>query len=232
VATQEELIATCIGAGALKEGHFVLNSRRHARHYVAKDELGKRPWFDQFLAREMAGLVFKACNSTVTRLVAPAVGGVGLVKLVSLELRSLYGIEALALYAEENKVPFELDGNSFIKVNGDYVKVSPAMSLFYTDRSLVLKRGFDKDVVGQNVIVIDDILTTGDSVKRTVDAVKRSKGTIVAGVVLWNRGQVLAEEADVPLLFSAITHNLESFDPDDCPLCKAGVPVNTDYGHG
>jgi hypothetical protein len=36
----------------------------------------------------------------------------------------------------------------------------------------------------------------------------------------------------VPYLHSALHVKFEMFDAESCPLCKAQVPINTEFGHG
>jgi orotate phosphoribosyltransferase len=74
-------------------------------------------------------------------------------------------------------------------------------------------------------LVVEDVVTTGGSVKEVLDVVRKS-GAAVAGVgVIVQRGQ-----AD----FGVPTHALLdmpiiSHDPEDCPQCKAGESI-TDPG--
>jgi len=52
-------------------------------------------------------------------------------------------------------------------------------------------RGSYADVVRRkHVLVVDDILTTGGSIKRTINAVKKNKGKVVGMVCIWNRGDI------------------------------------------
>jgi orotate phosphoribosyltransferase len=74
-------------------------------------------------------------------------------------------------------------------------------------------------------LVVEDVVTTGMSVREVIDVV-RAHGATVAGVgIIVQRGQ-----AD----FGVPTHALlelpiESFEPADCPQCASGMPI-TDPG--
>lgn len=84
------------------------------------------------------------------------------------------------------------------------------------------QRGFRIEP-GERVLVVDDILTTGGSIREVLDAV-RALGGDVAGVgVLADRtaGKV---DFGVPF-FACLTLAIESYPPDDCPLCRAGFPL-------
>lgn len=76
---------------------------------------------------------------------------------------------------------------------------------------------------GKRVVIVDDILTTGLSVRECV-AVVEGHGALVAGIgVLADRsgGKV---RFDAPLTALA-TLDVPAYSPDACPLCAAGVPL-------
>jgi orotate phosphoribosyltransferase len=84
------------------------------------------------------------------------------------------------------------------------------------------RRGF-KIRPGEKILVIDDILTTGKSIREVFDAVAKHKGdTIGVGV--------LVDRSDTPLdfgaeLFSCLRSATPAHKPEDCPLCRAGQPL-------
>lgn len=85
----------------------------------------------------------------------------------------------------------------------------------------VLRRNFALGP-GDRALIVEDVVTTGLSVKEVVDVVK-GHGAQVAGVGV----VVMRGEAD----FGVPTHVLldlpiVSFDPEACPLCAAQVPVD------
>jgi orotate phosphoribosyltransferase len=87
------------------------------------------------------------------------------------------------------------------------------------DGKRVVSRGFD--IAGKNVLVVDDVLTTGKSVKETIDAVNEGQGLIKGVAVLIDRSA-----GDVGFQFDAVYRKeVENFKPDNCPLCKAGLPL-------
>ena len=76
---------------------------------------------------------------------------------------------------------------------------------------------------GERVLVVDDILTTGGSVRETIDAVRSSGGAVDAVAVLVDRsgGQI---ELGVPL-FALWRLAIQTYAPSECPQCAAGVPA-------
>jgi orotate phosphoribosyltransferase len=99
---------------------------------------------------------------------------------------------------------------------------------------MVLKRGYGKVVKGKRVLVLDDILTTGTSARRTVAAVRDDGGFVVGVGCICNRsgGAVTADTLDVPQLQALLDLDLVTYAEDDCPLCRGNVPVNVEVGHG
>jgi orotate phosphoribosyltransferase len=100
------------------------------------------------------------------------------------------------------------------------------------EHGLALRRGYDALVVGRRVLVVEDVLNTGGSVRDAVRAVRTAGGEVVAVSALCNRGGVTAADLDVPVLLSLVELALDSWEAAACPLCRDAVPVNTDIGKG
>lgn len=96
----------------------------------------------------------------------------------------------------------------------------------------VIKRGYDKFVKDKRVLVVEDILTTGSSVRATVEAIHRVGGIVEGVAAICNRGQVTAEKLGVPELISLVEMNFETWTEEACPLCRDHVSINTEVGHG
>ena len=82
---------------------------------------------------------------------------------------------------------------------------------------MALKRGFKLEP-GTNCLVVEDIVTTGGSVKKTIDHL-RARGARIAGVsVLVDRsgGEANFDCPYKPLAYLA----LRSYDPAECPGCQ------------
>jgi orotate phosphoribosyltransferase len=108
----------------------------------------------------------------------------------------------------------------------------PAVYAEKADGGMALRRGYDRLVAGKRVLVVEDILNTGGSVKDAVAAVRAAGGDVVAVAALVNRGGVTAADVGVPVLTALLDVALDAWDAAACPLCRDGVPVNTDVGKG
>ncbi len=135
-------------------------------------------------------------------VVGPEKGGIILAQWVAAAL-CCWDFEVLAVYAE--KAP---------------------------ERDFVFNRGYAQLVVNKRVLVVEDILTTGESVERVVHAVREVGGEVIGVGALCNRGGVTAEQLGVPELKCLCELKLDSWTEADCPMCQADVPVNTEVGKG
>ena len=136
---------------------------------------------------------------------APATGGVALASTASNWLLHKKGLNIPALWADK-------DGKEFV----------------------VDRLGFPDGIKGKRVLIVEDLLTTGSSVKGTIAAVKTCDGEVVGLSAVCNRGGVTAGQIGVPRLEQLTEVNFDAYEPDDCPLCAACEPIVVDgaLGHG
>ena len=88
--------------------------------------------------------------------------------------------------------------------------------------AMKLRRGFSVDK-GDRVLVVEDVVTTGGSVKEVIELLQ-NMDAIVAGVgsiVDRSNGQV---NFGVPFK-AVLSMEVVSYPPDDCPMCKSGIPA-------
>ncbi|MFC1931825.1 orotate phosphoribosyltransferase [Chloroflexota bacterium] len=84
------------------------------------------------------------------------------------------------------------------------------------------RRGFNIDP-GERVLIVDDILTTGGSIREVISAVNKLGGKIIGIGVLVDRSSQKTD-FDVPL-FSCYRAITTTYKPEDCPLCAAKIPL-------
>ncbi|WP_031516150.1 orotate phosphoribosyltransferase [Desulfofalx alkaliphila] len=87
---------------------------------------------------------------------------------------------------------------------------------------MTLRRGFSIKP-GEKVLVAEDVITTGGSVREVMDVVRSLGGEVVGVAVLVNRS---GGKAHLGVQTEAlITTSVVTYQPDNCPLCKQGIPV-------
>jgi orotate phosphoribosyltransferase len=89
------------------------------------------------------------------------------------------------------------------------------------------KRGFGINP-GERVLVVDDILTTGKSIREVLSLVAGKEGKVIGIGVLVDRSE---EKHDFGApLFSCLRSITSTYKPQDCPLCAAGIPLTKPGG--
>jgi orotate phosphoribosyltransferase len=91
-----------------------------------------------------------------------------------------------------------------------------------TGETRAFRRGM-KLAPGERVLLVDDVLTTGKSVREVLAALAGSSSELVGVGVLVDRS-VAPADYGAPL-FSCISARPVTYDPADCPLCRDGVPL-------
>lgn len=95
-----------------------------------------------------------------------------------------------------------------------------------------LHRGFDRIVAGRKVIVVDDVVNTGHSVRQTVAAVQTSGGNVLGVAALVDRGNVDAAAIGTARYDYLLEVDIPDWPAEECPLCREQKPISTSYAHG
>ena len=96
----------------------------------------------------------------------------------------------------------------------------------FTEREngkMTLRRGF---VIkpGERVLIVEDIVTTGGSIKEVLDVVVEQGGIPVGIGTLVDRSGGKASFGEVP--YKALLNlDVTTYDPSNCPLCKENIPM-------
>ena len=195
--TEEEILETFKETGALLTGHFELRSKLHSDRYFQCANLLR---FPKVAARCCDAVVekLKAAPGVdlagLTGVISPAVGGI----LVGHEVAR--ALDTMCVFAEKVTVEGERDATG-----------KPVTKLAM--RRFAIKPG-------EKYVVAEDVVTRGGRVQETIDLVRAAGAEVVAAVVLVDRSQGKAQ-FDCPW-FSLVKMSATTWQPDECPLCKAG----------
>lgn len=85
-----------------------------------------------------------------------------------------------------------------------------------------LRRGFEIPK-GANVLVVEDVVTTGGSVKEVMLKVKELSASVIAVASVVDRSNG-AVDFGVDFI-NVLSLDVKSYEEADCPLCKQGIPA-------
>ncbi len=87
------------------------------------------------------------------------------------------------------------------------------------DGKMQLRRGFSVGK-GDKVLIAEDVITTGKSTMETVKALEELGAEVIGAACIADRR---AADCDFALpVYAALKLSIDSYDPDECPICKAG----------
>ncbi len=109
---------------------------------------------------------------------------------------------------------------------GYEVARSLGVSAIFCERSegeMKLRRGFEI-IPGEQVLVVEDVVTTGKSTKEVIEVVRSKRGKIVGVGAIVNRGASYLEPK--LKIHSLISIEIPTHKPKECPLCREGrIPL-------
>jgi orotate phosphoribosyltransferase len=188
----------------LEDDHFVYISGEHGSEWIDKDAVYPHTERTSELAARIAVSV---AGLGIEVVCGPATGGLIIAQWVA------HHLGALAVF-------------------GEHPDMFQPASDPGARRPFILKRGYDRVVRDRRVLVVDDVINTGYSIRGIVDVVRSNGGRVSVAAAVCNRGALIAAQLGVEQLVSLADIKLQSWAAEDCPLCRDGVPVNTDYAHG
>lgn len=146
----------------------------------------------------------KFIDEDIDIVVGPQIGGIILSQWTAYHLSQLKGREILGLFTEKDE-----------------------------NENQIFKRGYDEIAKGKNILIVEDLTTTGSSVKKVAESVEKAGGIVKAICVMINRDPEGVNTQTMGYPFSSLgVFKAESFSADACPLCKQNIPINTTVGHG
>lgn len=212
-------------AGVIKKGHFRLTSGKHSDTYINKDAIYSNPELFEEAAYRLERLApFFASNpdyenrstSRFHVITGPAIAGAVLAAPIALRTGKIF------VYPEKVYHPY----TTYDREGHDWHHDKWVMEL---------RRGYDKVVAGKKVLLIEDIITTGKNVTETIQCIHEADSKVVEVRCIWNRSgekrlhviehetcfgdSTEAVERFIDII-SIINEPVESWESDECPLCK------------
>jgi orotate phosphoribosyltransferase len=180
-----------------RQGHFRLESGLHTDLWLTLDALFLSP-------RELAPLVTALANRLrpfgASAVCGPLLGGAFLAQALATEL-------GVRFYYSEP------------------IPSSASSGLFAAEYRI--PQEMQKRLHGEQVALVDDVISAGSSVRATAQGLRTGGATIaVVGTFLALGTLAIDHFAGLEIPFEALERQqLSTWNPRECPLCQAGVPL-------
>lgn len=190
------------------------NSGLHGDFYINKDALYAHPLKLDDVCVMLTDCALNSFGPIFDIVVAPATSGIALGQNIAYNLSMDRRGEVLFAFADRNP---------------------------HSPTHRTLRRGFQHLVRNKTVLLVDAVVTTGQTLVALAQAVNRAGGRVGGAVSICDRGSIrvlryLASEDAAPpseITISALVElDLQTFKPDQCPFCKSNRPIDIDFGSG
>lgn len=174
--------------------HVILHSGNHSGTYIESGLIEADPQVLSGAAHHLVKTLMSKLpeKNNIDFVVAPAIGGIALGFEVALNIILEKDKQCFFAYTKETKT-------EEVRVYKLNIKIKP----------------------NSKVLLVDDVLTTGDSLRKTAKEVESAGGELLPFVsVLINRSG--KQKIDGREVVSLITKETLEWKPEDCPLCLLG----------
>jgi orotate phosphoribosyltransferase len=79
---------------------------------------------------------------------------------------------------------------------------------------------------GSKVLIVEDLITTGQTIRLLIQMVMQAGGSVVGIGCLWQRATKVDLGRDV---FSLVKRDFPTYQPDSCPLCARSMALNVEF---
>jgi predicted amidophosphoribosyltransferase len=79
---------------------------------------------------------------------------------------------------------------------------------------------------GTKVLLVEDLVSTGSTLSLLIELVAQFGAQTVGVGCLWRRTSV---DLGGQPVFSLVSRDFPTYDPEECPLCRKGVPLNEEF---
>ncbi|OGO85377.1 MAG: hypothetical protein A2Y22_04990 [Clostridiales bacterium GWD2_32_59] len=193
--TKQEIESVFTETGVMKEGHFKLKSGKHSPVYFNAKAIQQYPMkLNKFIDAWLEMLKEKVDINKIDRVVGPAEGGIALAYSLAEKIGKDRNRECLMAYTSKDK----------------------------ETGMMQLRKNFDLPS-NENIVVVEDVITTGGSVQQTIDSLSEKNANIIAVCLMVDRtgGAVKFEGENIALY----TTEAITYESDNCPLCNQNLPL-------
>jgi orotate phosphoribosyltransferase len=182
------------------DGHFDFGNGYHGRLYLNPHQLFRYPSTIWRFAQDLIDVLPPSVLDQTEVVAGPATGGALLAHTVAGLLDSRRAItRSPTIFA-----PFMVDAYR-----------GPGLSRFYRQQ-----------IVGRNVLLVDDVRNTGQTLARCATIARSAGGKVIATAELYDRMEATTD-VGAPNFALAEYKAPENYPADACPMCKAGMPITT-----
>jgi orotate phosphoribosyltransferase len=179
-------------------GHFDYGNGYHGRLYVNAHQLFRHPSTIWRFAQDLIDVVpFEVIRQTDV-VAGPVTGGA----LLAHTIAGLLDSRRALTHPACSFAPFNYD---------------PA-------GGFTLRPFYRRELAGKRVLLADDVRNTGETFAKCAALVRAAGGTVLATVEIYDRCESIVD-LNVPNIALAEDRAPENYRADECPLCKAGVPI-------
>jgi orotate phosphoribosyltransferase len=181
-------------------GHFDFGNGFHGQVYLNPHQLFRYPSRIWRLAQDLLDVLPASILDAAEVVAGPATGGA----LLAHTLAGLLDSRREITRPPTSFAPFSVDA-----------KGAHSLSQFYCQQ-----------VRGRQVLLVDDVRNTGQTLARCAAVVRAEGGAVVATAQIYDRMEAVVE-LDVPNIPLAEFKAPANFLADACPLCAEGVEITT-----
>jgi len=181
-------------------GHFDFGNGYHGRVYLNPHQLFRYPSTIWHFAQNLLDVLPASIRDQAEVVAGPVMGGALLAHTMAGLLDSRQHLSRpRTIFA-----PFSVDLNC----------------------GQTLSRFYQQQIKGRKVLVVDDVLNTGQTLARCVELVRDGGGSVLATAEIYDRMEAVVT-LDVPNFPLAEYRAPENYPASACPLCTSGVPISS-----
>jgi orotate phosphoribosyltransferase len=182
------------------DGHFDFGNGHHGRLYLNPHQLFRYPSTIWRFAQDLIDVLPASVVQDAEVVAGPLTGGAFLAHTMAGLLDSRQNLSGpRTMFA-----PFSVDANC----------------------GQTLSRFYQQQIKGRKVLIVDDVLNTGQTLARCVELVRAGGGTVIATAEIYDRMEAVVP-LGVPNYPLAEYKAPENCLAAECPLCASGVPVSS-----